>query len=98
MPARIALAYDGPAFVHNIVTALGVAGYDVIAFADSMSALTALEAVHHSPYSTRANHHQRLIKTQQRLLRDTAITTATNLAGPPIDPAAGRRFLCVPSN
>ena len=44
MPARIVLAHDDPEFVHNTVTALRGVGYDVIAFADSMSALTALEA------------------------------------------------------
>ena len=46
MSARIVLAHDDPEFVHNTVPALRAAGYDVIAFADSMSALTALEAAH----------------------------------------------------
>ena len=46
MPARIVLAHDDPEFVHNTVPALRAAGYDVIAFADSMSALNALEAAH----------------------------------------------------
>ena len=32
MPARIVLAHDDPAFVHNTVTALGAAGYDVVAY------------------------------------------------------------------
>ena len=43
MPARIVLAHDDPEFVHNTVPALRAAGYDVIAFADSMSALNALK-------------------------------------------------------
>ena len=46
MSARIVLAHDDPEFVHNTVPALRAAGYDVIAFADSMSGLTALEAAH----------------------------------------------------
>ena len=44
MPARIVLAHDDPEFVHNTVTALRGASYDVVAFADSMSALVGLEA------------------------------------------------------
>ena len=43
MPARIVIAHDDTEFVDNTVTALRAAGYDVLAFADSMSALAALE-------------------------------------------------------
>ena len=43
MPARIVVADDDPEFVNNTVMALRGAGYDVAAFADSMSALAALE-------------------------------------------------------
>jgi len=43
MLARIVIAHDDPEFVDNTVMALRAAGYDVAAFADSMSALNALE-------------------------------------------------------
>jgi hypothetical protein len=41
MPARIVIAHDDAEFVEDTVTALWDAGYDVVAFADSMSALDA---------------------------------------------------------
>jgi DNA-binding NtrC family response regulator len=44
MPARIVVAHDDPEFVENTVSALWDAGYEVVSFADSMSALQALEA------------------------------------------------------
>jgi DNA-binding NtrC family response regulator len=44
MPARIVVAHDDAEFVGNTVVALQDAGYDVAVFADSMSALAALEA------------------------------------------------------
>ena len=52
------------------------------------------------PLQHAANHQQRLalLSTsfpQQRLLRDTAITTTTNLAGRGINPAAGRSISVV---
>lgn len=43
MPARIVVAHDDPEFIESTVMALRAAGYDVVAFADSMSALNALE-------------------------------------------------------
>ena len=43
MPARIVVAHDDAEFAGNTVMALRAAGYDVAAFADSMSALFALE-------------------------------------------------------
>jgi DNA-binding NtrC family response regulator len=46
MPARIVVAHDDAEFVQNTVTALRDAGYDVAAFADSMSALAALEVAY----------------------------------------------------
>ena len=46
MPARIVIAHDDAEFVYKTAIALQAAGYDVRAFADSMSALTALEAAH----------------------------------------------------
>jgi DNA-binding NtrC family response regulator len=47
MPARIVVAHDDPEFVEDTVTALWDAGYEVVSFADSMSALDALEAAQH---------------------------------------------------
>jgi DNA-binding NtrC family response regulator len=47
MPARIVVAHDDPEFVGDTVTALWDAGYEVVSFADSMSALDALEAAQH---------------------------------------------------
>ena len=44
MPARIVVAHDDPEFIESTVMALRGAGYDVLAFASSMSALDALEA------------------------------------------------------
>jgi DNA-binding NtrC family response regulator len=44
MPARVVIAHDDAEFVEDTVTALWDAGYEVVAFTDSMSALDALEA------------------------------------------------------
>jgi DNA-binding NtrC family response regulator len=43
MPASVVVAHDEAEFVDNTVVALRDAGHDVAAFANSMSALTALE-------------------------------------------------------
>ena len=47
MPARIVLVHDDPAFVGPALARLRAAGYDVIAFRDSMSATVALEHPEH---------------------------------------------------
>ena len=43
MPARIVVVHDDRDFLGSMITALQIAGYDVVGFADTMSALTALE-------------------------------------------------------
>lgn len=47
MPARIVLVHDDPAFVGPALARLRAAGYDVIGFLDSMSAMVALEHPEH---------------------------------------------------
>jgi len=43
MPARIVVVHDHPAFVASIASALRTAGYDVATFADTMTAIDALD-------------------------------------------------------
>jgi DNA-binding NtrC family response regulator len=43
VPARVVVVHDETDFSDRAVTALGFAGYDVVAFADPMAALNALD-------------------------------------------------------
>jgi hypothetical protein len=43
MPATIVIVYDDPDFAVPTLTSLRAAGYDVVAFQDSMSGIDALE-------------------------------------------------------
>lgn len=47
MPARIVLVHDEPEFVCATLTVIRRAGYDIIAFMDSMSGINALEHPKH---------------------------------------------------
>ena len=43
MPARIVVVHDNSDFVQSVVASLQAAGYDTVAFSDSMSGIDALE-------------------------------------------------------
>jgi DNA-binding NtrC family response regulator len=47
MPARIVLVHDEPEFAEPVLVTLREAGYDIVAFSDSMSGIDALEHPKH---------------------------------------------------